>query len=851
MDKIRAKLLAWQQEQKPAETLLSKFYDSPLVLPAVFLGAGIVLQYYFGAGLWFWIIGAVFLLTLTVYFYASQSDSRWKIFAIIFAGSGCFLMLGGVRLISYQTLPQNDISKLVVDDDVVATLRGEIISEPTVQKFDGWQMAKFKFGDPGSSFYLKIHSVLSDEKFHPSSGTIKVYVGQAVLDLSIGDNIEFLCGLGRFASAENPGQFNLKRYMADNNIYISGFAKSRSNIKILEKDQAWYLGFKRLFAKKVSFFLLEHSPDENVSSMLEALLIGNRKNISPEITRAFRNTGLAHFISLSGLHVGILLGFVWIVLNLFLTGKGIKATICILFIMLFMMVVPPVAPTVRACVIAIFMCLAIIFGKRAGLFNALAVSWMVILLIKPTEIYSAGFQLSFACVAGIILFAGRIKSSLDAVLAKLFSRSPNILIAVSEKVFHSFIDLLSTGLAAWVGGVGVLLFHFHSINILSAVWTAVVFHLIWLVLIIGLLKILIAGIFPTAAAGLAWMVNHLITALLWIVKVISESVAGQILTGKIAIWLIVLYYCFILIYVNGYLIKPGLRKFLYVACIGLLLTGLTVNVYFNKRPSGLVLNCLSVGAGQSIVIQADGKNFIFDAGSISKNDIGNSVILPFLKYSGIEKVKSAFISHDDIDHFNAFPELLDEMQIESMGLNLEFQRNESDSATVKFIRNKLNEHKIKTLFNRPGIMFNDSGLSIKLLWPMDKVFDSNDFGDNDKSDVYLIEYAGRKILLCSDIEKKTQAELLSLYPDLQADVVILPHHGSRKSALDDFIKKINPQITIASCSPRQYENINKQILSNPFYTATDGCIIVKIDSAGVITTHTHKKRSQAIKPDSL
>ena len=57
MDKIRAKLLAWQQEQRPAETLLSKIYDSPLVLPAVFLGAGIVLQYYFAMSLWFWIFG--------------------------------------------------------------------------------------------------------------------------------------------------------------------------------------------------------------------------------------------------------------------------------------------------------------------------------------------------------------------------------------------------------------------------------------------------------------------------------------------------------------------------------------------------------------------------------------------------------------------------------------------------------------------------------------------------------------------------------------------------------------------------------------------------------------------------
>ena len=115
-------------------------------------------------------------------------------------------------------------------------------------------------------------------------------------------------------------------------------------------------------------------------------------------------------------------------------------------------------------------------------------------------------------------------------------------------------------------------------------------------------------------------------------------------------------------------------------------------------------------------------------------------------------------------------------------------------------------------------------------------------GDNDKSQVSLIEFAGRKVLLCSDIEKYAQRELLRLYPDLKADIVFVPHHGSLSTLGDDFLRKLDPDILIYSCDRTQYERrlriIKKDDSAESFYTSKHGTVVVCINRNGLISTKT-------------
>ena len=103
----------------------------------------------------------------------------------------------------------------------------------------------------------------------------------------------------------------------------------------------------------------------------------------------------------------------------------------------------------------------------------------------------------------------------------------------------------------------------------------------------------------------------------------------------------------------------------------------------------------------------------------------------------------------------------------------------------------------------------------------------------------MIEFAGRKIVLCSDIEKFAQRELLRLFPDLKSDVVVVPHHGSKNTADADFLGSLNADILIYSCGRRQYENqqMTEQNDAEAFYTPIDGAITVRIDKEGAIKTY--------------
>ena len=140
-------------------------------------------------------------------------------------------------------------------------------------------------------------------------------------------------------------------------------------------------------------------------------------------------------------------------------------------------------------------------------------------------------------------------------------------------------------------------------------------------------------------------------------------------------------------------------------------------------------------------------------------------------------------------------------------------------------------------------------VSLNILWPIKDMNYDSTLSDNDKSLVSLIKFADVKILLCSDIEEFAQNELLKLYPDLNPDIVVVPHHGSMNTLVVDFLKILNADILIYSCSQSQYERIIRneaQTISGlgnvkTFYTAEDGAITISIKKQGEINITTNNK----------
>ena len=134
--------------------------------------------------------------------------------------------------------------------------------------------------------------------------------------------------------------------------------------------------------------------------------------------------------------------------------------------------------------------------------------------------------------------------------------------------------------------------------------------------------------------------------------------------------------------------------------------------------------------------------------------------------------------------------------------------------------------------------------TVEILWPDKDSPVSDDVTDNNRSLVSLAEFAGVRILLCSDIEEYAQRETLRLRPDLTADIVVIPHHGSTKTLDRAFLPNLNAKVLICSCDRTQYERIignagsasGKPKRANTLYTAEDGAITVVVGSDGTIET---------------
>jgi len=339
-------------------------------------------------------------------------------------------------------------------------------------------------------------------------------------------------------------------------------------------------------------------------------------------------------------------------------------------------------------------------------------------------------------------------------------------------------------------------------------------------------------------------VTFLSDALVWIVKLIAQSDISQILIGRVSLAPVVLYYCIIIFVGFAYFRRPLIKRAICTFMLCSIIIYLGALKWQRTHRHNLVLTYLDVGHGQAILARLPGKaNILFDAGSLYGNDIGTRIVSPYLDYIGIRNIDALIISHNDTDHINGIPEIVDNCDVRSVYANNAFFDMKDVWGTAKFLNDCLAEKgleikRIETEMNLSGIA------KMEMLWPNEQNYNNEDLGDNDRSLVSLIEFAGAKILLCSDIEEFAQRELLRLRPDLQADVVVVPHHGSTTTLDAEFMEHLDADVLICSCGRRQYERMGRDtdsvryapVEARSLCTSEDGAVTVFVDTDGMVKT---------------
>jgi competence protein ComEC len=384
---------------------------------------------------------------------------------------------------------------------------------------------------------------------------------------------------------------------------------------------------------------------------------------------------------------------------------------------------------------------------------------------------------------------------------------------------------------------------------------------------IGFAKLVAGVLFPTLASALAEPLAIGEAALTRLVGVLAELPGASMDISPPPGWVIGAYYLFLLTCV---LWSAGRRRtraadaaptrlsnappvHVPAAAVAgsLAIVVLSIALWMRPLPPAgrLRVTALAVGAGSASVLEMpEGQTVLFDAGTLGPQNIARHVLLPFLRLRGIARIDRTYISHANIDHFNALPELAESIPVGPIHVNRYFREHCRTRAPGRRMLSMLEGrgHELRTL--DPAVRVWEYGgarfemLSPRCASPSGNGIDCPPLTSNNASTVLRVTYAGGSILLTGDIERQTESALIA-ESEIHADVMVLPHHGAVNAATAPFIAAVGADVLIRSSRERMSETLNGlaaltggSLLLN---TADVGAVTVEIDADGLRVRSVH------------
>ncbi len=264
-------------------------------------------------------------------------------------------------------------------------------------------------------------------------------------DLIVGDLLYFSSVLSPLKEPLNPVEFNQKEYFKNKGIYSITFLNSYQKIGQRNSLNNYFTRLNSFL--KESF--LKSGIDKKELQTLNAIFLGNKKELDPELKDAFKNAGAMHILAVSGLHVGI----VYLILNSFLNSIPFfrrKKKFKVFFLLFFLWLYAGLSgfsPSVqRAALMFSLFAIGQGLNRKPSIYNTIAVSAFLLLLVNPNFIYDLSFQLSYSAVVGIV--------SIYPILSKIASPK--------NKFTKYFYDILLVSIAAQLATLPITIYYFHQ-----------------------------------------------------------------------------------------------------------------------------------------------------------------------------------------------------------------------------------------------------------------------------------------------------------------------------------------------------------------------------------------------------
>jgi competence protein ComEC len=656
---------------------------------------------------------------------------RWSYAPLVFALVGAtFFALHSARI---TNTPADMLAQIAGAQPRPASVTGIVTTEPKIE------------GNGNATFLMKLlHAKIDGRDFKTNATVFVRWRGRP----NVGDELALFGTLQPIEPPRNPGEFDMRAYLGRRDVKNLFIVRYPENGRILVPGSGFSVlraaARSREWMQRMLSRDLEDSPD--VVGLICGTALGLRHQTRDDIEEPFQQTGTLHLFAVAGLHVGIVARLLWTLAMVLRLPRKVATALIIPLLFFYAAITGLHTASVRAAVMSALLLGGIFFDRKVLALNSLAAAAFLILLFDSNQLFTSGFQLSFAVVGAIVLLADPMFVRFERIVApdaflprQLLSRVRRISAAVGRGLARG----ASVSLAAWIGSLALIYWYFYLVTPVSLLANLVVVPIAYFVLALAILSLITAPI----SSGLSILFNNAN----WLM---SRAVLGL---------------------VHFFAMLPGGHIYL---------------PRITERHVPLTITVLDEGSGGAAHVRANNYDWLIDCGGRRSYE---HTLKSFLHSRGINRIEGILLTHGDAQHIGgAVDTVADfaprEVYDNPLDVRSAVQRRLSDALQPGKI-------KLRPLIRGDSLLFGRS-VHAEILYPTRNI--KITAADDAPLIVQLIFDEEIRVLFESDAGAKAEAALLETGDNLQSDILIKGQHHSGGSGTPQFLEAVKPKLIIAT-----------------------------------------------------
>jgi competence protein ComEC len=678
----------------------------------------------------------------------------------------------------------------------------------------------------------------------PATGRVRITIRDPALPLRYGYRVHLQAKLYHPHNFLNPGSFDYAGYLRRLGVLVTGYVRDGDPVDVL--STAGGNPLLRWFDRRRQG--IEQFLDARTSlpgrGFLKAVLVGERGDISDAVNEAFVAAGAVHILSISGSHLSIIVTLIFFSVQGLLTrserallrydSRKVAALVTFPPMLAYILITGLPIATIRSGIMATCFLVSILLDRYRNPLNTLALAAFIILLVSPTALWDISFQLSFLSVLGIIVLT-------PPLYRLLYPHDPLSLLTRQKegRIKQGVILSLIASFAAVAVTSPVVAFHFHRFSTIALASNAIIIPLVGFgILPLGLFSLPLIPLFPAGAALLAKAAAALSSWGIRAMEIFSSFPYATFYLPGPTTWEMILFYGFIAALL--WLKRPHMKKVALAVIIAIAAFDLSYWGIKGYAARGMQVTFLDIGQGDCALVEFPrGTRMLIDGGGFYGDfDVGERVIAPLLWEKRILKIDYLVLSHPQPDHYKGL------IFIARHFRPREFWHNgmESKGPLYEQLLEAIREKGITTVRVAEGFSRTITGVEVQALNPAKRTAGDTQKRDraNTNSLVLTISFGNHRLLFTGDIDQQAEIRLVKAGKGLRAQVLKVPHHGSKRSSTEPFITKVSPHYAVISVG-----------FGNPFHLPGKGvveryerlgCRVLRTDLDGAITVQSDGKR---------